>query len=108
MSMCSDAYPPKGQAKRLFVRHQPAVLLVTHDVDEAIRLADRILILRGGLFVVDLTLDASEAYQRGDPRFLDYRPLLLRELGVIETIARAGRATRWASPPERVPGQACA
>src|SRR6202035_67191 len=32
----------------LFPIHQPAVLLVTHDVDEAIRLADRAIVLRRG------------------------------------------------------------
>src|SRR5471032_3638863 len=38
----------------LFVAHQPAVLLVTHDVDEAIRLAHRVLVLRAGRFALDL------------------------------------------------------
>ena len=30
---------------RLWERHRPAVLLVTHDVDEALVLADRVLVL---------------------------------------------------------------
>ena len=33
---------------RLWARHQPAVLLVTHDVDEALALADRVLVLADG------------------------------------------------------------
>ncbi len=68
----------------LFVAHRPAVLLVTHDVDEAIRLADRILILRGGSFVVDVRIDAPHSRDRNDPRFLEYRRRLLGELGVGE------------------------
>jgi sulfonate transport system ATP-binding protein len=68
----------------LFTLHQPAVLLVTHDVDEAIRLADRVLVLRGGKFAVDLRIDAPHPRDRTDPQFLDYRRLLLAELGVIE------------------------
>ena len=32
----------------LWERHQPAILLVTHDVDEALALADRVLVLDGG------------------------------------------------------------
>jgi sulfonate transport system ATP-binding protein len=33
---------------QLWERHQPAILLVTHDVDEAIALADRVLVLDQG------------------------------------------------------------
>ena len=33
---------------RLWAHHQPAVLLVTHDVDEAIALADRVMVLASG------------------------------------------------------------
>jgi sulfonate transport system ATP-binding protein len=66
---------------QLLTAHSPAVLLVTHDVDEAIRLGDRILVLRRGAFGVDLRVDLSSR-DRGDARFLEYRKLLLSELGV--------------------------
>jgi sulfonate transport system ATP-binding protein len=66
----------------LFKRHQPAVLLVTHDVDEAIGLADRILILQSGSFAVDFRIDAPHPRDRNDPRFSSYRRRLLASLGV--------------------------
>jgi len=66
----------------LFAAHQPAVVLVTHDVDEALGLADRILILKQGRFVVDLRLDAPHPRHRDDPAFLEQRRYLLAELGV--------------------------
>jgi sulfonate transport system ATP-binding protein len=66
----------------LFVAHQPAVLLVTHDVDEAIRLAHRILVLRAGRFALDVKIDAPFPRDRSSPDFLEYRRQLLSELGV--------------------------
>lgn len=66
----------------LFLRHQPAVLLVTHEVDEAIALADRILVLRDGRFSVDIRIDAPQPRDRTDPAFVEHRRLLLSELGV--------------------------
>ncbi|HSS37635.1 MAG TPA: ATP-binding cassette domain-containing protein [Polyangia bacterium] len=53
--------------------HQPAALLVTHDVDEAVRLADRVLVLREGRFVLDARIEESTD---------DHRRTLLRALGV--------------------------
>ena len=66
----------------LFTLHQPGVLMVTHDVDEAIRLADRVLILRGGRFSVDHSIDLEHPRDRNDPASLEYRRLFLAELGV--------------------------
>ena len=43
--------------RELCAAHQPAVLLVTHDVDEAIVLADRVIVLDDG--VVSLATSAS-------------------------------------------------
>ena len=37
----------------LWQRHRPSVLLVTHDVDEALGLADRVLVLDGGRIVAE-------------------------------------------------------
>lgn len=46
-----------GLLRELYERHRPAVLLVTHDVDEAVELADRVLVLEDGRISVDLTVD---------------------------------------------------
>ena len=55
--------------------NQPSVLLVTHDVDEAIVLADRVLVLESGRIGLDLTIE------RDRPRE-EYRVRLLAALGV--------------------------
>ena len=71
--------------QRLWNRHQPAVLLVTHDVDEALLLADRVLVLTDGTISLDVAVDADRPRRVGDPRLVDLRSQLLSELGVDET-----------------------
>lgn len=68
--------------REICAKHRPAVLLVTHDVDEAISLADRILVLDEGRFVEDLRIDLPAPRDHGDPRFAQIRTHLLSRLGV--------------------------
>ena len=70
---------------RLCQTHHPAVLLVTHDVDEAILLADRVLVLTDGRISLDVTVDIAAPRLRGDPAFGVLRTRLLAELGVDES-----------------------
>ncbi|MGX6608032.1 ABC transporter ATP-binding protein [Micromonosporaceae bacterium Da 78-11] len=71
-----------GLVRDLTARHRPAVLLVTHDVDEAILLADRVLTMREGRIAVSHVVPAA-ARDRGDPAFATLRETLLGELGVL-------------------------
>ena len=66
--------------RELWTRHQPSVLLVTHDVDEAIVLADRVLVLDSGRISLDLAIE-RDAAARGE-----YRGRLLAALGVTEGV----------------------
>jgi sulfonate transport system ATP-binding protein len=66
----------------LCARHRPAVLLVTHDVDEAIGLADRVLVLADGEITLDQRVRLARPRDRGGRGFLALRSRLLRELGV--------------------------
>ena len=68
--------------RRLCQRHRPAVLLVTHDVDEAVTLADRVLVLDAGRITVETTIDLSTPRSPRDPEFQEYRERLLAALGV--------------------------
>ncbi|WP_404295324.1 ABC transporter ATP-binding protein (plasmid) [Microvirga sp. RSM25] len=72
----------------LCARHQPAVLFVTHDVDEAIHLAQRILILDQGRFTVDLEVNLPSDRRQRELRFAQLRAQLLTSLGVTETELR--------------------
>ncbi|CAM4512900.1 ABC transporter ATP-binding protein [Nocardia ninae] len=66
----------------LCARHKPAVLLVTHDVDEALLLADRVLVLDEGRIALDQRIDLERPRRHGDPAFIRHRALLLASLGV--------------------------
>lgn len=63
-------------------RYRPGVLLVTHDVDEAVLLADRILVLTEGRMSLDIPVDLPVAGRRRLPGFTELRARLLTELGV--------------------------
>ncbi|MES2029779.1 MAG: ABC transporter ATP-binding protein [Pseudomonadota bacterium] len=69
----------------LWQAHGPAVLLVTHDVDEALTLADRVLVMRDGRIVVDLPVTFDRPRVRAAAGFEYLRRQLLEELGVSAT-----------------------
>ena len=66
----------------LWARHRPSVLLVTHDVDEALLLADRVLILDGGAIVAEHPLTHTRPRRLDD--HLDVRARVLTDLGVTD------------------------
>jgi sulfonate transport system ATP-binding protein len=67
---------------RLWAHHQPAVLLVTHDVDEAIALADRVLVLADGRIAYSGQITLPRPRDRDHPELSALRNRLLGELGV--------------------------
>ena len=71
--------------RRLSETHRPAVLLVTHDVDEAIELADRVVMLDDGRIAADIPVDLTGPDRPG--RFLALRGRLLALLGVVDPLA---------------------
>ncbi len=66
----------------LWDQHRPATLLVTHDVDEAVALADRLLVLDHGRIALDLPNPAARPRDRSDPALAALRVQLLAQLGV--------------------------
>ncbi|MDR3508503.1 MAG: ABC transporter ATP-binding protein [Caulobacteraceae bacterium] len=65
----------------LWRNHKPAVLLVTHDIDEAIALSDRVLVLDEGRIVAEEVIDAPRP-RRGEGGLQAVRTRLLGHLGV--------------------------
>nr|WP_202886133.1 ABC transporter ATP-binding protein [Kribbella sandramycini] len=68
--------------RKLCAAHQPAVLLVTHDVDEAIVLADRVIVLDAGRLVAEEVISLGLERSAVDPEFAAVRARLLDALGV--------------------------
>ncbi|MFH9397168.1 ABC transporter ATP-binding protein [Streptomyces sp. NPDC017556] len=66
----------------LWQRRGCAVLLVTHDVDEALLLADRALVMRDGRIAYDTPVALDRPRVTGSPGSTDLRFRLLTELGV--------------------------
>jgi sulfonate transport system ATP-binding protein len=64
-------------------RHHPGVLLVTHDVEEAILLADRVLVLTESRISLDRTVELPRPRRVGGEAFDELRDRLLAELGVL-------------------------
>jgi sulfonate transport system ATP-binding protein len=67
---------------RLRTRHGFAALLVTHDVDEALLLADRALVLAGGRIAAEVTVPLPYPRVPDAPGFPPLRRRLLDLLGV--------------------------
>jgi sulfonate transport system ATP-binding protein len=77
----------QGLVASLWRAHRPAVLLVTHDVDEALLLADRVLVLDQGRIGFDLHVNLERPRRHAQPAFATLRSRLLRELGVEDESA---------------------
>jgi sulfonate transport system ATP-binding protein len=66
----------------LWANHRLAVLLITHDVDEAVLLADRALVIERGHMIANIKIDLPRPRELGMPGFLPLRKKLLYAIGV--------------------------
>ncbi|WLP88446.1 ABC transporter ATP-binding protein [Gordonia sp. NB41Y] len=78
----------------LVARHHPATVLVTHDVEEAIVLADRVVVMSGGQITKDIPIGLSRPRRREGQEFAELRRQLLAMLGVhVDTPDRSRSGT---------------
>jgi NitT/TauT family transport system ATP-binding protein len=76
------------ELQRLWTQLQMTTVFVTHDIDEAIFLSDRIALFRGSpgriVDIVDVPLDRprQQAKVRADPRAVELREYIIRQLDV--------------------------
>ena len=55
--------------ERVWLKERFTAMLVTHDVSEAIALADRIVLIENGAIAMDAPVDLPRPRHRGDPAF---------------------------------------
>lgn len=78
--------PAMGElVEQLWRAHRQAVLLVTHDVNEALALADRVLVLEEGRIIAEHHVGLARP--RAERDLLEQRETLLAELGVRRAAA---------------------
>jgi ABC-type nitrate/sulfonate/bicarbonate transport system ATPase subunit len=78
----------QNELLRILAREKHTVLLITHDVEEAIHLADRILVLSPRPARIQASFDVTIAHPRrvSSPEAQALRVAILRELGVSESV----------------------
>jgi NitT/TauT family transport system ATP-binding protein/sulfonate transport system ATP-binding protein len=78
----------QNELLRILAKEKHTVLLITHDVEEAIHLADRILVLSPRPTRIQKTFEVGIPHPRrvSSPEAQALRVAILRELGVSETV----------------------
>jgi sulfonate transport system ATP-binding protein len=72
----------------LWARHRLAVLLITHDVEEAILLADRAMVIDRGRIIASITIELPRRRDLSQAGFVGLRAQLLNAIGVTGTELR--------------------
>jgi ABC-type nitrate/sulfonate/bicarbonate transport system ATPase subunit len=76
----------RSELLRILSRERHTVLLVTHDVEEALQLADRVLVLSARPAMIQHVVELKVPRPRAlsNPDLLALKASILRELGVDE------------------------
>jgi NitT/TauT family transport system ATP-binding protein len=78
----------RGELLRIWREERKTVIFVTHDIDEAVQLADRVAVMSGRPAKIQTVLDIDITHPRdiSAPRYLELRNGILEQLGVAHRI----------------------
>ena len=72
--------------EQIWRQHQFTAVLVTHDVSEAVALADRVLLIENGRITLDQQIALDRPREHGTPNFAAYEHHILKRLTTVEAI----------------------
>lgn len=81
----------------LWQRHRFTALLVTHDVQEAVALADRVILIEDGRIALDETITLARPRSQGDPAFAALEKRILDRV-LQKPDAAPAESTPWLEP----------
>ena len=81
----------------LWQQHRFTALLVTHDVQEAVALADRVILIEDGRIALDQTIELARARSQGDPAFAALEKRILDRV-LQKPDAAPSPDARWFEP----------
>jgi len=73
--------------EQIWRQHQFTAVLVTHDVSEAVALADRILLIEDGRITLDETVQLARPREHGESHFARLEGRVLKRLMTVEAIS---------------------
>jgi NitT/TauT family transport system ATP-binding protein len=78
----------RGELLRIWQSERRTIIFVTHDIDEAVQLADRVVVLssRPARIKDVLTIDIPHPRNISSPRYLELRDELLKQIGLAYEI----------------------
>jgi ABC-type nitrate/sulfonate/bicarbonate transport system ATPase subunit len=78
----------RGELLRIWREERNTVIFVTHDIDEAVQLADRVAVMSGRPAGIQQTIDIDIAHPRdiSAPRYLELRNGILEQLGIAHHV----------------------
>lgn len=84
--------------EKLWQKHGFTVVLVTHDVNEAVKLADRVILLEGGKIGLDLKIDLARPHSAAQALLVEYEQKILhRILATPQTVLSPPSVTKYVS-----------
>lgn len=74
----------RGELLRIWQTERRTIIFITHDIDEAVQLADRVVVLssRPAQIKEILTIDIPHPRNISSPRYLELRDELLKQIGL--------------------------